>query len=179
MNIKKINDLCHTKLFIKTLIVLFGITVYGHNAFAMEDGKVYPGSNCHYGALTPSGNVKYDSTGFIYNNSTTNSALISCPIVRDKVFSVAGLNFIKIRYKKPNSTGFHCVVHSRTSFGTAGFQKSKWDFGPGGIKTMILDDIGGFSAGSYTLSCILPPSKAPVSNAANRAGIFYYQIHEK
>lgn len=179
MNIKKINTPCYAKLITKTMILLFGIIGYGPYAFAVEDGKVYPGSNCHYGANTPSTNVKYDSTGFIYNNSTTNSALISCPIVKDKVFSAAGLNLIKIRYKKAVNSGFRCEILSRNRFGSpVGFQKSKWDFGPPGVKTMTLDDMGGFSRGVYTLSCILPPSKAPV-NAANRSGIYNYRIHEK
>ncbi len=167
------------KLLINLLIILFGLAGFSYNVLA-GDAKVYPGSNCHYGALTPSANVKYDSTGFIYNNSTTHSALISCPIVKDAVFSgVNELSLINIRYRKPTNVGFHCAIHSRTNSGTGGLQKSKWDFGFAGNKTMSLPTVGGFFKGAYTLSCILPPSKSPVSSAANRSGIYNYRIHEK
>jgi len=167
------------KLSTNLLITLLGIVGFSYNALA-GDAKVFPGSNCHYGALTPSSNVKYDSTGFIYNSSTTHSALISCPIVKDVVFSgVNELNLVKIRYRKPTSVGFNCTIHSRTNSGTGGLQKSQWDFGFAGVKTMSLPSVGGFLKGAYTLSCILPPSKSPVSTASNRSGIYHYRINEK
>ncbi len=166
-----------TKSLMAASLSLLGVIGFANHASA-ADGKVYPGSNCHYGALTPSSNVKYDSTGFIYNNSTTHSALISCPIAKDSVFDRDAVS-TRIRYRKATNVGLNCTIHSRFSSGTSGVQKSKWDFGFAGVKWMTLDDVAAKSAGSLTLSCILPPSKSPVSNAANRAGIYNYLVTEK
>lgn len=58
MNTKKFDVIYYTKLFIKALIVLLGIIGNGHNVFAV-DGKVYLGSNCHYGLISPSTEVAY------------------------------------------------------------------------------------------------------------------------
>jgi len=122
-----------------------------------EDGKTYPGSNCH--PLDQSSAATL-SLGFNYieNTSTQYSALVICPIVKDEVFSLTGVNYINIRYDKPSTTGFYCGWYSKSSTGASGYTSSSWDFSAAGnAKSMTLTNTNSYSGGTYQLYCILPP----------------------
>jgi hypothetical protein len=122
-----------------------------------QDGKVYPGSNCH--PLSPA-NADIMSYGFNYveNTSTTYSLLVICPGIKDNVASVTGLSLISVRYDKPSSTGFFCSIYSKSSIGSGGYTSSQWDFDfAGNGKSMSLAAVSSYNAGSYQMYCILPP----------------------
>lgn len=157
---------------ISQALALGSLVLTGASAAHAEDGKVYPGSNCH-AYNSASGNITQYGFNYVENTSTSNSALLICPIVKDEVSSLLGVNLIRVRYYKPSDTGFYCSMHSKTATGTGGFTSSQWDFDGAGTKTMTLDNVLSYSEGSYQLYCILPNKVG-----SNTAKLHTYRIDE-
>ncbi|MET0987524.1 MAG: hypothetical protein ABW034_19185 [Steroidobacteraceae bacterium] len=124
-----------------------------------EDGKVYPASMCE-GSLVGSPPItNYDGRRLV-NNSTTNSAVVVCPVVKDNVFAATGANEAYVRYYKGTTTGFIADLYSFSAFGTANFVQFRSDFGAAGYKTLSYTPIGSFSQGYYSFVVVIPPGPA-------------------
>lgn len=119
------------------------------------DGKVYPGSAC-VPYSSGSANILQRFSDYALNTSTGNSALVTCPVVKDIVGGTR-LEYIRISYNKTNSSGFYCQVFSKNHSGTSFHTSSKWDSSSTGNKTMILPDVNAYGSGSVSLYCIIPP----------------------
>ncbi len=155
-------------LAIATLMFLSASTVYA------EDGKVYPATMCQ-GSLVGSPPIISYTGKSVRNNSTTNSAVISCPIVKDEVFSVTGANEAYLRYCK-GPAGFNSSLYSYSAYGTSSYVNSKWDFsGAGCSKFISHDPILSYSQGYYTMIVVLPPSAA---GAGTKTELFSYRLDE-
>lgn len=124
-----------------------------------EDGKVYPASMCE-GALVGSPPIiSYDGRALV-NTSTTNSAVVICPVVKDNVFGTTGANEAYVRYRKGTATGVLISLYSYSAFGTANYVQTRNDFGATGYKTATFTPIGSYSQGYYHFIVVLPPGPA-------------------
>ncbi|MET0661251.1 MAG: hypothetical protein ABW110_24190 [Steroidobacteraceae bacterium] len=124
-----------------------------------EDGKVYPASMCA-GSLVGSPPITNYDGRRVVNTSTTNSAVVVCPVVKDNVFAVTGANEGYVRYYKGTTTGFIADLYSFSAFGTANFVQFRSDFGAAGYKTLSYTPIGSYSQGYYSFVVVIPPGPA-------------------
>lgn len=137
-----------------------------------EDGKVYPASMCE-GSLVGSPPItNYDGRRLV-NNSTTNSAVVVCPILKDNVFSVGGFNEGYLRYYKGAAAGVIADLYSYSAFGTASFTQFRSDFGAVGYKTLSYTPIASFSQGYYSLVVVIPPGPA-----GSKSSLISYRFDE-
>jgi hypothetical protein len=141
-------------------------------AFAV-DGKVYTSQFCQ-GSLVGNPPIISYTGKSVRNNSTTNSAVLSCPIVKDEVNSLTGSSYSYVRYCKASTTGFLSTLYSYSAAGTSVYQNSKSDFGAAGCKYMYHDPISSYSSGFYNLILVLPPSTA----AAQKTEVIAYRFDE-
>ncbi len=137
-----------------SLLTLATVALTSSTSFAV-DGKVYPGSNC-LPYSSSSADILERFAQYVENTAPSNSALVICPITKDIVGGTF-LSYIRISYTKVSSTGFYCAIYARNATGGGTHTSSKWDFDSAGTKNMVLPDIPGYSSGSYSLYCILPP----------------------
>ncbi len=165
------------KLFISKqhlLLPLAALLIAAATSVQAEDGKVYPATMCQ-GSLVGSPSIISYTGNSVRNNSTINSAVISCPIVKDEVFSITGANEAYLRYCKGPS-GFGSSLYSYSAFGTSSYVNSKWDFGFAGCsKTLAHDPILSYSQGYYTMVVVLPPSS---TGTGTKTELFSYRLDE-
>lgn len=157
------------KRVLSALVVMFSVVSGAH----AEDGKVYPATMCQ-GSLVGTPSIITYTGKSVRNNSTTNSAVVACPIVKDDVFSLTGGNQAMLRFCKPSSQGLNSSLYSYSSFGTSSYLSSKWDFDGAGCRTISHGAISSYSQGYYTLLVTMPPSTA----AAQKTEIFSYRFDE-
>lgn len=143
----------NTKLNL-SLLTIAAVALTSSSALAL-DGKVYPGSLC-LPYSSASGDILERFAQYVKNTAPANSALVMCPITKDIVGGTS-LSYIRISYTKVTSTGFYCAIYGRTATGGGTHTSSQWDFDGAGTKNMVLPDIAGYSSGSYSMYCILPP----------------------
>ena len=136
-----------------------------------EDGKVYPATMCQGTVGNPT-NLSYDGTKLV-NTSTTYSAVVVCPMIKDDVFSGAGANEAYMRYYKANSTGFISNLYSFSAFGTASFTQFKSDFGGAGYKTLSYTPISSYSQGYYQFVVVIPPGTSTA-----KSSVISYRLDE-
>jgi len=148
----------------KFTAVAVALAVAGISASAFaQDGKVYPATICE-GSLVGNPPIISYTGKSVRNNSTANSAVLACPIIKDDVYSVSGLSQVHVRYCKATSSGFNSSLYSYSAYGTSSFLSSKWDFGPAGCnKVLSHGPISSYSTGYYSLLLVLPPSTAATS----------------
>jgi len=139
-----------------------------------EDGKIYPSAFCA-GALVGNPPIVSFSSDALTNNSTTNSAVVVCPTIKDDVFSAAGLNEAKLHYCKAGAPGFLVDLRSHTSFGTSVAVSSKSDFLGAGCRTFTWGALPGVSEGFYTFMVVIPPS---IDGVATKSKLISYRIDE-
>ena len=137
-----------------------------------DDGKVYPASMCE-GSLVGNPPIISYTGDSVRNNSTTNSAVVVCPVVKDNVFGTTGANEAYVRYYKGTSTGFLCDLWSFNAHATANFVQFKSDFGGTGNKTFSFSPISSFSQGYYSFICTIPPGPA-----GQKSELFSYRLDE-
>lgn len=143
----------NTKMMLGALS--FAVSALVSTTALADDGKVYTGSSCQ-GLNTASENLIYRFANYAENTSTTNSALVMCPIVKDVVAGTR-LNYIRVSFTKNSSSGFYCAIYGRTATGGGSYSSSLWDFNGAGTRSFVLSDINGYSSGTYSLYCIIPP----------------------
>lgn len=157
-----------------TALMPLALMLFSPATVFAEDGKVYPATMCQ-GSLVGSPPIISYTGNSVRNNSTTNSAVISCPIVKDEVFSVLGANEAYLRYCK-GPAGFNSSLYSYSPFGTSSYVNSKWDFtGAGCSKTISHDPILSYANGYYTMVVVLPPSAA---GSGTKTELFSYRLDE-
>ena len=137
-----------------------------------EDGKTYPASMCE-GALVGSPPVTSYNAVRLTNNSTTNSVVVVCPVVKDNVFAVTGTNEAYVRYYKGTQAGFLADLYSYSVYGTASFVQFRSDFGPLGYRTLSFAPIGSFSQGFYSFLVTIPPGPA-----GSKSALISYRLDE-
>jgi hypothetical protein len=158
------------------LITLTFVTAFivASSSARAEDGKVYPATMCQ-GSLVGNPPIISYTGKSVRNNSTVNSAVVSCPIVKDIIFSVTGANEAYLRYCK-GSAGLNSSLYSYSAFGTSSYLNSKWDFGSAGCnKTISHNPIASYSQGYYTLIVTMPPSNA---GSGTKTELFSYRLDE-
>jgi hypothetical protein len=137
-----------------------------------EDGKVYPASMCQ-GSLVGSPPITYYDGRRLINNSTTNSAVVVCPVVKDNVFAASGANEAYVRYYKGTAAGVLADLYSYSAFGTANFVQFRSDFGAVGYKTLSFAPIGSYSQGYYSFVVVIPPGPA-----GSKSSLISYRLDE-
>jgi hypothetical protein len=147
---------------------LFALAVgtTGPGIATAEDGKVYPGALCE----KELGVFSY-AAGQIRNNSNSGSLTVSCPIVRDAVSG--GVNDAYVRAYSAHSSGVWCQLHTRSTYGTAGFLQGK-SAGGTGYKGLSYASMSDYNGGFYYFWCAVPPS-----NGATKSRIIAYRMDEK
>jgi hypothetical protein len=139
-----------------------------------EDGKVYPAAMCQ-GSLVGSPPITSYTGNRLVNNSTTNSAVVVCPMVKDNVFAATGGNEGYVRYFKGTATGIIANLYSYSAFGTASFTQFRSDFAAAtGNRTLSYTPIGGFAQGFTSFIVVLPPGPA----AASKSALLSYRFDE-
>jgi hypothetical protein len=139
-----------------------------------EDGKVYPSAFCA-GALVGNPPIVSFSSDALTNTSTTNSAVVVCPTVKDNVFGSTGLNEANLRYCKAGSPGFLVDLRSHAPFGSSVALSSKSDFLGAGCRTFTWGALAGASEGFYTFMVVIPPS---IDGVATKSKLISYRIDE-
>lgn len=137
-----------------------------------EDGKVYPATMCQGSLVGNPSILSYDGTRLV-NTSTTYSAVVVCPAIKDDVFSGAGANEAYMRYYKANSTGFISNLYSFSAYGTASFTQFKSDFGGAGYKTLSYTPISSYSQGYYQFVVVIPPG-----TSSAKSSVISYRLDE-
>jgi hypothetical protein len=140
-------------------------------AFA-EDGKVYPATMCQGSLVGNPPIIRYDGKQVV-NNSTTNSAVVVCPALKDDVFSVTGANEAYVRYHKGTNTGLLCDLWSYSAYGTSHYVQFKSDFGAPGYKVFSYNPIQSFMQGYYSFVCVIPPGPA-----GQKSSVISYRLDE-
>ncbi|MEA3410062.1 MAG: hypothetical protein U9R74_00805 [Pseudomonadota bacterium] len=64
------------------------------------DIKIFPAGSCTQFSGSPS-SIAYDYSGSIYNVSSTQSAYVNCPLVRDYMSSNAGIHNVHVHMAEP------------------------------------------------------------------------------
>ncbi|MGB3620228.1 MAG: hypothetical protein WBA20_02685 [Ketobacter sp.] len=157
---------------IRAITTGFALAFTFSQATFAEDGKVYPATMCQ-GSLVGNPPITYNDGRQLKNNSTSNSAVVVCPVIKDNVFSNAGLNEAYMRYYKANSTGFLSTLYSYSAFGTANYVQYKSDFGGAGYKTLSFTPISSYNQGYYQFIAVIPPS--PTST---KSSVISYRVDE-
>jgi len=130
-----------------------------------EDGKVYPAAFCE-GALVGNPPVVSFSVNGVTNNSTTNSAVLVCPAIKDNVTAVTGINEANFRYYKAGQAGVLIDLYSYSAYATSNYLSSKSDFGANGYKTLSWGALGSYSGGFYGFIVVLPNAPTAPRNRA-------------
>lgn len=147
------------------VVCAIAIAASSHSYAAEEDGKVYPASMCRDALVGSPPITTYSGLG-VENNSMTNSAVVVCPIIKDKVFATEGLNEALVRYFKGSSAMFIADLYSFSIFGNSSYVQFKSDSSTTtGFKTLTYTPIGAYSGGYYVFSVVIPQA------AANTAGV--------
>lgn len=158
-----------------TSLALLATGIVTTSSALAEDGKVYPATMCQ-GSLVGSPPIIEYTGKSLRNKSTTNSAVVTCPIVKDSVFSIAGANEAYLRYCKGTLSGLNSSLYSYSAFGTSSYVNSKWDFGAAGCnKTLTHNPIASFAQGYYSMIVVMPPSAA---GSGTKTELFSYRLDE-
>ena len=161
-------------LFLALILMISSGTSMANVDQGNKDGKVYPGTSCHYGHLTKADNIQYEPDGFVYNVSESYTSIVNCPIINDKAFnSFNGIRAVRIRFRKATSDCFTCELHSRRSDGSFEDVQIEQDCTFAGDKWMSFENLSGDGLGAYNLTCMLSPSTRDV-----KTGIFNYFVNE-
>jgi hypothetical protein len=170
MNISfKALSVCRSAAVVGSIMVV--ATAFSPASFA-EDGKVYPASMCQ-GSLVGSPPITYYNGTKLINNSTTNSAVVVCPVVKDNVFSTTGANEAYLRYYKGTSTGMLADLYSFSSYGTANYVQFRSDFGGTGYKVFSYTPISSYSQGYYSFIVAIPPGPS-----GSKSSVISYRLDE-
>lgn len=137
-----------------------------------EDGKVYPGTFCQ-GSLVGNPPITHYDGRHLRNDSTTNSAVVVCPAVKDNVFSTAGLNEAYMRIYKARPTCFISTLYSYSAFGTASYSQNRSDCQNTGYRTLSYSPINSYSQGYYQFVVVIPPG-----TSTNHSAVISYRLDE-
>jgi hypothetical protein len=148
----------------KSTACVLAIAATASTVCSAEDGKVYPASMCE-GSLVGSPPITSYTGTRLVNNSTTNSAVVVCPAVKDNVFALTGANEAYVRYYKGTTTGFLADLYSFSAHGTANYVQFRSDFGAAGYKTLSYTPISSYSQGYYAFIVVIPPGPAGAKSA--------------
>ncbi|MES2663310.1 MAG: hypothetical protein V4629_08415 [Pseudomonadota bacterium] len=139
---------------------------------AAEDRKVYPAAMCEGAQVGNPPIVSYQSNKLV-NNSTTNSAVVICPILRDNIYTTSGANEAYVRYFKGTNTGFIANLYSYSSYGTSSYTQFKSDYGTTGYKLFSYTPISAYSQGFYNFVVVIPPGPTGA-----KSSIISYRLDE-
>lgn len=137
------------------LILAMAIVLMAGAAQA-TDLKNYPGATCQPRNPDNAAIIEYGFTGEVFNTSTEFAAVVTCPIVRDSVFTPPGeLRAVAVRFRIPPFGGAaFCELHSRDLYGTAGFMDSRLTSGEGNV-SLSFPALSGVHIGYYSLTCAI------------------------
>lgn len=167
----------HTSSSVRHLGSWLAVTVFasmflGNTPTFAEDGKIYPATMCQGSLVGNPPITSYDGKQLV-NTSTTNSAVVVCPVIKDNTSSLTGANEAYVRYRKGTNTGFLCDLWSYSAHGTSNHVQFKSDFGAPGNKTFSYNPILSFSQGYYSFVCVIPPGPA-----GQKSSVISYRLDE-
>ena len=170
-----------TRRFLTGTLFALSVLATGGPAAAL-DGKSLPGAACQPGDQSQS--YITDPFGRILNPSTTQSLVVTCPVVRDIITgnSSNGIDqaFVKVIDNNPNTgSEVGCTLASfRGDNGQAVEVTSRTTVGSNpNVQTLpTFTDLASTSGGFYSLRCLIPPR---TSSTAPLSGIVMYQIDEQ
>ena len=126
------------------------------------DGKIIPGGACDIRLDSPSDSYGVDYRGGMCNLSFSESLKVSCPVVRDSVNNVNGLNCAEpFFYWDGFVEEAVCVLYARQFSGNGNFFWTQGT-GPAAIHgtSIPLKINNSYYRGYYHMTCLIPP-KAP------------------
>lgn len=126
------------------------------------DGKIIPGGACDIRLDSPSSSYGVDYRGGMCNLSFSDQLKVSCPVVRDSVNNVNGMNCAEPFFYWDGYAGVaECSLYARQYSGNGNFFWTS-DLGPAAIggTSVPLKINNSYYRGYYHMTCLIPP-KAP------------------
>lgn len=136
--------------------MMLGIVGSG-SAFAEIKTTTYPGTMCQPYSSTTANNIRYNTAG-VYNNSTTHSATVKCPMPKTLEDGKLGSVIVDVKDYSDSAT-IYCTVYVRKINGQWVHQESsnsdQYFLGNSDV-FMTTINYGSNDGTFYNLSCSLP-----------------------